>query len=165
MKNILSMEEFSKELVKIGYTSENSLIETKNTFYHSNKEYKSPFMIAFKLHWDWCQGFKLKDNNIWAIAKVKTVPIKLLKTLEDTKQYCVNFSKERNHNENEFKRFLKEMTQAYYTKEKPYQLYVYGCDDTSYSQSFSTLNEIKKLIKSWEINPPDSPWNGAIFTN
>jgi hypothetical protein len=57
------------------------------------------------------------------------------------------------------------MTEAYYTKEKPYWLHVIGCDDSSYSQSFATLHEIEKLIVSWSKNPPDAPWDGAIFTN
>jgi len=57
------------------------------------------------------------------------------------------------------------MTEAYYTKEKPYWLHVIGCDDASYSQAFATLREIEKLIESWSKNPPDAPWTGSIFTN
>jgi hypothetical protein len=159
------MPEFVKELVKIGYDPYYANLETKNTFHHSNKEFKSPLMVAIRLSWDWCQGFKLNDGSIWAIAKVKTVPVKLLKSLEETQKYCEEFSVKYNHDKANQKHFLKEMTEAYFTKEKPYNLYVFGCDDSSYSQAFATLSEIEKLIASWSKNPPDAPWDGAIFTN
>ena len=165
MQNTMSMSEFAKELVKVGYKPEYADLETKDNFYHSHTEYKSPLIVAVKISWDWCQGFKLEDGSIWAIAKVKTIPMNLLKSLEDTKQYCTEASVKYNHNEASHQYFLKEMTEAYYTKEKPYWLHVIGCDDSSYSQSFATLHEIEKLIVSWSKNPPDAPWDGAIFTN
>lgn len=165
MKNTMSIEEFEKELVSAGYTKENARIETKQTFTHYKKEYNCKKSLAIRLAWDWCQGFDLKDGSIWAIAKVKTVPTKFLKSLEETKIYCEEFSKTHNFDSNYHKHFLKEMTEAYFTKEKPYWLFVYGCDDSSYSQSFATMKEIDKLIAGWGKNPPDSSWDGSFFTN
>lgn len=97
MKNTMTIKEFVKELQRVGYSEYNANIECKPTFWHNKKEYKSPLMCAIRMADDWCQGFTLKDGSEWVIAKVKSVPQKLLKSIEDTRQWCIEFGQARNY--------------------------------------------------------------------
>jgi hypothetical protein len=165
MKNIMTIEEFQKELMLVGYSKEGVEMETKSTFTHGSKLYECKKILAVRLADDWCQGFDLKDGSIWAIAKVQTVPTKFLKSIEETKKHWNEYCDKQNYDDVHRKHLIKDMTEAFYTKEKPYRLHVYGCDDSSHSQAFATMREIDKLFDSWSKNPPDAPWVGSIFTN